>query len=111
MSSDFIERAWDFLVRSAPTREVWLLLGKPENAPVKMRITKGFQRTVNSLRLPVVRHRLHDELRNSPELAAQILHLWASTSPPPPSIEAAAEFEADDNLLDQIPELKRAFQS
>lgn len=109
MSSDFIERTWDFLVRNAPTREVWAFLGLRENSPVKMRITKGFQRTANSLRLPVVRHRLHDELRVSPELVAKILQIWATTVPFPTSVETARKIEADDNLIDQLPELTQRF--
>ncbi|HEY0076460.1 MAG TPA: hypothetical protein VGB77_20350 [Abditibacteriaceae bacterium] len=108
-SPEFMERAWEFLVRSAPTRETWALLGQPENLVVKMRITKGFQSTANSLRLPVVRHRLQDELKSHPDLTAKILHLWSATTPPPPSIAAAQEFEADTNLLDQLPDLNRRF--
>lgn len=109
MPAEFIGRCWDFLIRTAPTREVWALLGKPEHAPVKMRITKGFQRTANSLRLPVVRHRLYDEIIQNTELTASILSLWSLTSPPPASMEAAGHFEADENLLDQIPDLSHRF--
>ncbi len=109
MSADFIGRCWDFMVRTAPTREVWALLGKPEHAPVKMRITKGFQRTANSLRLPVVRHRLQDELALNAELTAKILLIWATTTPKPTSLTAVEDFEADDNLFDQIPDLCHRF--
>ena len=109
MSPEFITRCWDFLVRTAPTREVWVLLGKNENIATKMRITKGFQSTANSLRLPVVRHRLHDELCQNAELTAMLLSVWTSVTPPHASVSAAAEFEADDNLLDQIPDLCQRF--
>jgi hypothetical protein len=108
-SPEFMERAWEFLVRSAPTRETWALLGQPENVVVKMRITKGFQSTANSLRLPVVRHRLQDELKNHLDLTVKILHLWSATTPTPPSIAATQEFEAEASLLDQLPDLNRRF--
>lgn len=109
LSAGFIERGWDFLVRSAPTREVWAWLGRADHAPIRLKITKGFQRTANSLRLPVVRHRLQDELRQNPILAAELLDLWANTSPPPVPVAAAREFEDDAALIEQLPDLMRRF--
>ena len=106
---EFLERAWEFLVRSAPTRETWALFSRPENLVVQMRATKGFQRTANSLRLPVVRHRLQDELKTHPELTEKLLQLWHNTTPPPPSVTAIQEFGTDVDMLLHLPDLNHRF--
>lgn len=84
-----------FLVRNAPTREVWKWLG--ENSRLQYELARGFQSTANSLRQPVVRNRFVQHLRSEPESFDKLLSLWAETSPPPHVVAEIAEL--DDEAL------------
>lgn len=107
LSADTLHAALEFLVRSAPTRELWKLLGQSEHLPLQSRVTKGFQSTAGALRQTPVRNRLVHEMQASFALTAHLLHLWTETSPT--VLLTVREAEQDEALTAQLPQLWKRF--
>ena len=107
LGADVQQAMLQFLVRSAPTRELWKLLGQSEHLPLQARLTKGFQRTAGALRQTPVRNRLVHEMQASSTLTVHLLHLWTETSPT--VLITVREAEQDEALTAQLPQLWKRF--
>ncbi len=109
LSPETLHAMLEFLARSAPTRELWKLLGQNEHLLLQLRLTKGFQRTAGALRQTPVRNRLVHEMNNSFALTALLLDLWTETMPT--VLSSTREFADDEALLGQIPQLWKRFST
>jgi hypothetical protein len=97
-----------FLVRSVPSRALWKWLGEDEQTSLLHDLTRGFQRTANALRQPIVRNRLTDHLRHDNETFQVLLAQWGQSSPPPPIISETQAL-SDDELNAQLPSLLQRY--
>jgi hypothetical protein len=93
-----------FLVRSVPSRPLWKWLGGEEQTALLHDLTRGFQRTANALRQPIVRNRLSDHLRHDNKTFQALLAQWGQSSPPPPIVSETQSL-SDDELNAQLPSL------
>lgn len=93
----------EFLVRSAPPREVWKWLDHKERRAFTNELTRGFQRTAQALQQPVVRSRLVAYIRNKPTAFEALLNLWAKSKP---SVLDEVRGAGDDQqLVAHLPQL------
>lgn len=104
-ASQLPEEALLFLVRSAPVREVWQWLSDTKRVELLQRITRGFQRTANTLRQSVVRTRLAHHLRENPDDFQVLLKLWSDTAPQPHVVIDVREYSDDSELIERLQEL------
>ncbi|MDQ3812384.1 MAG: hypothetical protein M3347_00365 [Armatimonadota bacterium] len=93
-----------FLVRSAPPRDVWAWLNAEERRPLMHKLTRGFQRTANTLRQTVVRSRLVHHLQSDHAAWQALLSLWGEATPPPKAVSEVRALN-DEALLEQLPAL------
>jgi hypothetical protein len=99
------EEVLGFLVRSAPSREVWKWLSDEKRRELLAKVTRGFQRTANALRQPQVRNRLTQHLRVETEAFFNFLHLWGETKPEPHAVTDVRALPDDEALIAQLPQL------
>src|SRR4028119_569708 len=97
-----------FLVRSVPSRALWKWLGEAEQTSLLHDLTRGFQRTANALRQPIVRNRLTDHLRHDNKTFQVLLAQWGQGSPPP-QIISETQALSDDELNAQLPSLLQRY--
>lgn len=98
-----------FLVRCAPTREFWKWLEQDERRKLMDTATRGFQRTAQALRQPMVRSRLAHHLHDNPDEFLEVLSLWGDQAKAPSvltDIQALAD-QGEEALIAQLPELWR----
>jgi DNA repair exonuclease SbcCD ATPase subunit len=93
-----------FLVRSVPSRALWKWLSEKEQTALLQDLTRGFQRTANTLRQPIVRNRLTDHLRHDNKTFQTLLAQWSQSSPPPPVVSETLTLP-DEELNVQLPSL------
>lgn len=91
-----------FLARQAPPRELWKWLNEDENVGLLHSLTRGFQRTPNALRQPIVRNRFIDHLRHETPDFERVLTLWSEANP---DLLAAVRALSDEQLPDALPQL------
>ncbi|HEX8833008.1 MAG TPA: hypothetical protein VF719_02345, partial [Abditibacteriaceae bacterium] len=92
---------------SAPPRDVWKWLSEDERYKLYSELTRGFQRTANALRQPVVRARFAKHLRGDDESFKKLLALWAESAPRPHIIDEVSARPNDGELVPALPALWR----
>lgn len=97
-----------FLVRSVPSRALWKWLSEEDQTALLHDLTRGFQRTANALRQPIVRNRLSDHLRHDHTTFQALLAQWSQSSPPPPVVSETQALP-DEELNAQLPSLLQRY--
>lgn len=104
MSDALPPEVTDFLVRTLPSRSLWIWLGDDERADLRARVARGFRATAEVLRQPVARARLSSHLQNSESDFQSLLQLWDKDSPK--ILEVVRAAESDETLIAQLPVLQ-----
>jgi flagellar biosynthesis GTPase FlhF len=94
----------EFLVRTLPSRALWIWLGETEREELRTRVTRGFRATAEVLRQPVARSRLASHLQHSEDDWQSLLQLWGKDTPK--ILEAVRAVENDAALIAQLPILQ-----
>ncbi|MBV9470406.1 MAG: hypothetical protein JO316_24320 [Abitibacteriaceae bacterium] len=99
------EEVLAFLVRSTPQRSLWEWLSEDKRASLLHNITRGFQRTANALRQPVVRSRFIRHIYEHLEDFREVLKLWGEAHPAPHVVTEVRALTDDTALIEQLTDL------
>jgi hypothetical protein len=103
--SELPQEALLFLARGAPPRAVWQWLSEPSRVELLHSLTRGFQRTANALRQPVIRARLAEHLRHHAADFTVLLRLWSESAQP--TVHEVRAFPEDQAFAEHLPALLR----
>ncbi|RYG62937.1 hypothetical protein EON80_22180, partial [bacterium] len=99
----------NYLLRVAPVRLLWTYLNGEDRKDLLKTATRGFQRTPQIVRQPVVRSRWLQWLQENPSEIYVVLVMWSFGEPQPPII-AFVQAEPDDGKLKaRLPVMFRKF--
>jgi hypothetical protein len=98
-----------YLLRVTPTKLLWSYLNGDDRKELLKTVTRGFQRTPQIVRQPVVRNRWLGWLGQNPAEIYVLLVMWSFTEPQPPVIAFAQDESDDEALKRKLPAMFRKF--
>ena len=97
----------DYLLQSISAKRLWKFLGAKNRAELLQKATKGFQRTPQIVRQPVVRARLTQHFEKNPRENYLLLSMWGEDEAHAPLLNRV-KCEADEGeLAEKLPLLIR----
>lgn len=103
------DEALHFLLRDIPARVLWQWLSDDERATLRQDLTRGFQRTIQALRQPIVRKRLVEEMRRHHETFQALLDLWKQGAPLPNVIKEIRALADDAQLIAELAAMRARY--